>query len=95
MYRLKKTKRFIKSYKKILSSGRLSNKIQIDLNEAIDLLLNSDTLPVRFRDHQLSGELREYRECHIRSDLLLVYRLLKNEMVIVLIDIGSHSYLFK
>jgi len=93
MYRLRKTKRFIKSYKKISLSGQWNNKIQKDLDKTIDLLLLDKQLPIKFRDHQLNGILSDYRECHIRGDLLLVYTILKDEIVLILVDIGSHSYL--
>jgi mRNA interferase YafQ len=62
------------------------------LIEAIDLLAAGKELPAAYRDHQLNGELRQYRECHIRGNLLLVYQVRENELMLVLVDIGTHSY---
>lgn len=92
-YQLRKTKRFTKSYKKITASGKWNSKIQKDLETAIDLILENKILPPKFQDHQLKGVLKDYRELHIRGDLLVVYQIIKDEFVLVLVDIGSHSYL--
>ena len=67
--------------------------MQKDLNIVIDSLLQEKSLPQKFQDHQLKGVLKEYRECHIRGDLLLVYKIIKDDLILVLVDIGSHSYL--
>lgn len=92
-YKLRKTKRFTKSYKKIILSGKWNSKMQNDLNIVIDSILQGKPMPQKFQDHQLKGDLKEYRECHIRGDLLLVYRKIKNELILILTDIGSHSFL--
>jgi len=49
---------------------------------------------MRNRDHALSGEWHGYRECHIKGDLLLVYQIHDDVLVLVLVDIGSHPQLF-
>lgn len=95
MYQIRKTKDFEKSYKSIQRSGKLTNAIQKDLNYIIDTLREAKKLPSKFKDHQLKGKLRQYRECHIKSDLLLVYKILDDKLILVLVDIGSHSYIFK
>ena len=46
------------------------------------------------RDHPLKGEMAGYRECHVRDDLLLVYVIRKKQLVLTLINIGTHSELF-
>lgn len=93
MYNLQKTKRFIKSYKKIKRSGDWNNKNQRDLNKLINSLLKREKLPQKYKDHQLKGEFKEYRECHIKGDLLLIYKIVEDELILVLINIGSHSIL--
>jgi len=50
-------------------------------------------LPEEFDDHQLTGNLKNYRECHIKGDLLLVYQVQKTELILILVDVGTHSYL--
>jgi mRNA interferase YafQ len=93
MYRLRKSKKFEKSYQKIKRSGKLKKEVEKDLYKAINTLLKKEKLQENFKAHQLKGELREYRECHIRGDLLLVYKIIEDELILILVDIGSHSYL--
>lgn len=51
------------------------------------------TLPERNRDHSLNGDWDGYHECHIKSDLLLIYNK-PNKSVLHLVRLGSHSELF-
>jgi len=53
-----------------------------------------EMLPETNRDHELSGNWRGYRECHIQSDWLLVYRVENDILVLTLARAGSHSDLF-
>ena len=88
-YKLVRTKTFKRSFKKLnLSDTDLQNFIDI-----IYKLSNDIPLDKKYKDHQLKGELKEFRECHIKPDLLLVYRIKNNQLE--LIDIGSHSELFE
>ena len=88
-FKLVRTKTFKRSFKKLnLSDTDLQNFIEI-----VYKLCNNFKLDAKYKDHQLKGELKEFKECHIKPDLLLVYR--KREDIIELIDIGSHSELFK
>jgi mRNA interferase YafQ len=57
------------------------------------LLANDNPLPERNRDHALSGEWHDFRECHLKPDLLLIYRK-PDADVLQLVRIGSHSELF-
>ncbi len=93
MYHISRTKDFEKSYRKIKESGTLQKQAKDNLEMAIDLLAEGKSLPAKFKDHKLKGELGAYRECHIKGDLLLVYQIRKRELLLVLIDIGNHSYL--
>ena len=54
-------------------------------------------LDVKFRDHELSGKyngLVGCRECHIKPDWLLVYKVIKDELVLYLFETGTHSDIF-
>ena len=93
MYHVVRTKDFEKSYEKIKHSGKLKPQVEENLSEAISLLVNGKKLPSIYKDHQLRGEMQQYRECHIKGDLLLVYQIKKNELLLVLIEIGTHSHL--
>jgi mRNA interferase YafQ len=92
MYHISRTKDFERSYKKIKKSGRLKRQVKENMEEAIDMLAQGKKLPVGYKDHQLRGELEPYRECHIKGDLLLVYQIRKKELLLILVDIGTHSY---
>ena len=74
-------------------SGVFHEQTSESLREIITALASGEKLPAGCKDHQLKGELRNYRECHIKGDLLLVYQIQKEELLLVLVDMGTHSYL--
>ncbi len=65
-----------------------------EVEAVIDLLRKGDTLPPKYRDHPLHGEYEGYRDCHINSDWVLIYRKYKNELTLLLARTGTHSDLF-
>ncbi len=91
MYRKRYAKRFKTSVRKILKSGHCK---QEEIGIVIEILASGETLDRKYRDHALIGELRGYRECHIKPDLLLIYKIERNILILVLADIGSHANLF-
>lgn len=93
MYAISRTKDFEKSYKRIKESGKLKFQVKEILEEAINAPAQGKKLPSAHKDHQLRGELKDYRECHIKGDLLLIYQIREEELLLVLVDIGTHSYL--
>ena len=94
MYGIVRVKQFENSFRKLKKSGLFKPSVAKDLEILIDLLAEGKTLPVSYTDHQLKGELKQYRECHIRGDLLLVYERRHTQLILILVDIGTHSYLF-
>ena len=59
----------------------------------VEMLANDEALPHKYRDHILSGDWENHRECHIKPDWLLIYK--KNDVnQLILIRTGSHSELF-
>jgi mRNA interferase YafQ len=60
--------------------------------EVVDLLAADRPLPRRHCDHQLAGEWMDHRDCHIRPDLILIYRL-PDSANLELVRLGSHSEL--
>ncbi len=94
MYSIVPSRRFEKSLLRLKRSGKLSVAVQSDLQEVFDLLARRASMPVSYADHQLHGEYRQYRECHIKGDLLLMYRIDAERGIVELSDIGSHSQLF-
>jgi mRNA interferase YafQ len=64
------------------------------LDDCIRLLSIGAELPHHYLDHDLSGNWKGHRECHIRGDWLLIYRIEGNDLILVLSRTGSHSDLF-
>ena len=85
------TKQFQKSFNKILRSGKVKRE---EVDFVVNMLSSGNFLDPTYQDHALSGEYQGYRECHIRGDLLLIYRIENNKIVLVLFGIGTHSELF-
>jgi mRNA interferase YafQ len=83
---------FKRDYKRVKVIPRHRN-IATLLPKILALLLNDQPLPEQNRDHALSGNWAGYRECHIKPDLLLIYKK-SNPEVIRLARLGSHSDLF-
>ena len=93
MYRIIRTKAFERSYKRLRQSG-VKGQVIDGLKDIIDTLASGETLASKHRDHKLTGYFREYRECHVRPNLLLVYQIDHGNLILILVDIGSHPYLF-
>lgn len=91
MYRLALSKRCRRQLKRLRGSARYPLSL---FDEAVELLLLSMSLPVKFRDHALKGQLVACRECHIRPDWLLIYCVHADLGVVELVATGSHSELF-
>ena len=91
MRTIDRTTRFRRDYKRE-KKGPLANKLDDLLAEAIDLLRTDTPLPARFRDHPLSGVWHDCRDCHIRPDLVLIYRK-PDDDTLELVRLGSHSEL--
>lgn len=64
------------------------------LEEVVNILARGKELPERNRDHCLSGNLDGFRECHILSDWLLIYRIEDEQLLLFLSRTGTHSDLF-
>jgi mRNA interferase YafQ len=83
------TTQFKKDYKRIRKQKKDPNKLKV----VIEKLVASEKLGPKYRDHQLSGNWKGHRDCHIESDWILIYRI-KDENLI-LERTGTHSELFK
>ena len=87
-YRLFKTNLFKRSYRKI----KLTDDEDLACINIVYNLLCGIPLTTKYKDHQLKGDMKDFRECHIKPDLLLIY-MIDND-TLKLIDIGSHTELF-
>ena len=69
-------------------------KDMIKLVAVLDLLASGEPMPPKYKDHQLTGNLHDFRECHIEPDWLLMYQILDNELILSATATGSHADLF-
>ena len=77
---------------------KLAQKRGLDmtlLQEAIRILAKGETLPPKYRDHQLKGRLGNLRECHLQGDWLLCYRIFEDELILSLHSTGTHADLLE
>ena len=90
MRRIEETTEFKKDFKR---EARGNNSIILsELLPVLVLLATDKKLPEKHRDHALAGDKKDLRDCHIRPNLILLYR--KEEKDILrLVRIGSHSEL--
>ena len=84
------TNQFKKDYKRAL---RRKKNISL-LDDIIRKLSRGEPLPEKNKDHALSGNWIGHRECHIKPDWLLVYRIEDNVLVLTLARTGTHSDIF-
>ena len=88
MLSLFRTASFKKDYKK------LSNTNKTLLKEIIIKLQMKEKLEKKYKDHKLIGNYSNCRECHIKPDLLLIYKINDNILELGLVRVGNHSDLF-
>jgi len=91
MYLVRSTKAYRKELKRV---SKHRNFYEDSLNHIIDTLRRGERLEPKYLDHQLTGEFKDCRECHIKNDLLLVYQKHEDILVLLLIEIGTHDDLF-
>ncbi|MDR2990531.1 MAG: type II toxin-antitoxin system YafQ family toxin [Burkholderiaceae bacterium] len=75
------------------SKGQHRATLKARLTSVLTTLVSDQILDARHRDHSLSGAWAGYRECHIKPDLLLIYRKLGSD-TLRLARLGSHNELF-
>jgi mRNA interferase YafQ len=73
--------------------GEHRRHLETLLSAIVSLLADDQPLPEKNRDHALGGEWRDCRECHLKPDLLMIYRM-PEAQVLQLVRLGSHSALF-
>ena len=83
------TKKFKKDFQQVLAH----QKRLLQLRKIIQSLSEGKSLEITFHDHPLKGNYKDFRECHIEPDFLLIYKI-ENESLI-LVRCGSHSELFR
>ncbi len=91
MRTIKYTSRFKRDYRRE-QSGKHGKKLDVLLSAIINLLVEDKPLPPNAVDHPLIGTLNDCRDCHIKPDLILIYRK-TDDNCLELVRLGSHSEL--
>jgi mRNA interferase YafQ len=81
-----------KKFLKEVEAAKKRGKDMEKLKQIIKLLIEENPLPPKNRNHRLLGEFKDYWECHIEPDWLLIYA--KSSTHLILVRTGSHSDLF-
>ena len=88
MYSIRVSKEYKRQYKK-LSEAR---KELVD--GIVKKLADNEPLEAKYKDHPLKGIYKDFRECHVKPYLLLVYQKQDDVLVLTCVSVGSHSELF-
>lgn len=91
MRTIERTGQFKRDFKRE-SKGQHRLTLQTDLTAVVMALANDQALESRHRDHGLTGDWKDHRDCHIKPDLVLIYRV-PDEGRLQLVRLGSHSEL--
>jgi len=85
------TSQFKRDYKRE-GKGQHRATLDVELFPIVEALANDQRLDPRYRDHALTGDWKDYRDCHIKPDMVLIYRK-PDDVVLQLVRLGSHSEL--
>ncbi|KAF3363305.1 Addiction module toxin, RelE/StbE family [Chlamydiales bacterium STE3] len=88
-----KTK-IVNSFKKDLKKFNHNQQVILELDKVLQELMLVKELDPKYCNHPLSGEWYGSKECHIKPDVLLIYRIDVKEQVLILERISSHAELF-
>ena len=91
MRKIEFTGQFKRDYKRECK-GAHKKTLADDLNDVLKLLAEDKKLPDKYHDHPLACDWKDHRDCHIKPDLILIYRK-PDETTLQLVRIGSHSQL--
>ena len=89
-YNLVLTSKFKRDAKRMKKRGAKRS----ELDAVVEVLRKGEKLDLKHKDHQLKGNMKDHRECHIKPDWLLVYKIDKGNLILILTDTGSHADLF-
>ena len=85
--------KFKSDSRRAIRSGKFSKNDEKELFDIVECLAKGKKIDPKYRDHSLKGNWKGHRECHVKPDLLLLYKTEGN--VLKLIRLTSHSKLFK
>ncbi|TXN78595.1 type II toxin-antitoxin system YafQ family toxin [Methylobacterium sp. WL8] len=91
MRTIERTGQFKRDYKREMKGQHRATLVP-DLTAVLSALVADQTLPPRHHDHALVGNWRDHRDCHVKPDLVSIYRL-PDEVALQLVRLGSHTEL--
>ena len=90
MYEIVYTNRMRHDARRMRRRGKDMTKLVAVLN----LLASGNPLPAKYKDHQLTGNLHDFQECHIEPDWLLLYQIFEDRLILSATAMGNHADLF-
>ena len=87
MYQIQFTTRMKQDTKRMKRRGKDMSK----LSAVLSALSRGEALPASHHDHSLTGKLKDFRECHIEPDWLLMYRIFEDKLILTATATGTHS----
>lgn len=91
MRKIERTTQFKRDYKRESKSQHRA-VLALDFREVVEALANDQPLAEKHRDHALTGDWKDHRDCHVRPNLVLIYRK-PDADTLQLVRLGSHSQL--
>lgn len=87
-FKLKYSKGFLKDYKKLSKDDK-------DLTDGVlTKLTEGEPLELKHKDHALKGKLKGLRDCHVKPDLVLIYKIDEGVLILTALRISNHSNAF-
>ena len=84
---------FKRDFKKVHKQGLISDNDILEIEKIINCIANGEQLEPKYKDHALVGDYEGFRDCHIKPNVLLIYKI--DEKSVHLARIGRHQDIFK
>lgn len=94
-WKVLKTKQFEKNLRKLLKSGIKKELVDTAVEDLLKWVCREKPLPARYNLHKLKGNLQDIWDIHLKYDLVLLFKLDESGRCIYLLNIGTHSEVFK
>lgn len=92
MYEVVLSRRYKTALKRFSKHANFDEQV---LEDIVETLARGERLEPKYQDHQLTGKFQDYRECHVKNNILLMYQKHENILVLLLINLGTHDDLFR
>lgn len=93
MLKLKTEKGFEKDIIELKKSGKYNDEIFNEIKSIIEKLQHNDPISQIYRRHKLVGDLKGYEALHIQGDLVMIFKIKDDELILVML--GKHTKVYK